>query len=139
MNKDYKTRDQIIRDNSASFDTTSIGGVKQFKRLKPMALQNLVDQDFADPEDYQNESPTINEFLEFAQIHPELKPTFSGYTVDVNREDYRVSIDQIVLENPFIDTRNGLMDLIELVKNADDTYDYSANEDGDTAVGIWWD
>lgn len=52
MNKDYKTRDQIIRDNSASFDTTSIGGVKHFKRLKPMALQKLVDQDFADPEDY---------------------------------------------------------------------------------------
>lgn len=139
MDKDYKTRDQIIRDNSASFDTTSIGGIKQFKRLKPMALIKLVDQGFADSEDYQNESPTIKEFLEFAQNHPELKPTFSGYAVDVNRKDYRVSIDQIVLENPFIDTRNGLMDLIELVKNADDTYDYSANEDGDTAVGIWWD
>ena len=139
MNKDYKTRNQIIRDNSASFDTTSIGGIKQFKRLKPMALIKLVDQGFADPEDYQNESPTIKEFLEFAQNHPELKPTFSGYAVDVSRKDYRVSIDQIVLENPFIDTRNGLMDLIELVKNADDTYDYSANENGDTAVGIWWD
>ena len=81
----------------------------------------------------------LQPFLEFAQNHPELKPTFSGYTVDVTRKDYRVSIDQIVLENPFIDTRNGLMDLIELVKNADDTYDYSANENGDTAIGIWWD
>lgn len=139
FNKDVQARDQIIKANSDYYDEKSEDEVKYFKRLKPAALYKLIDQRFADPEDEQNFASSIQEFLEFAREHPELKPTFSGYTVDIERDDYRVSIDEIVLENPVINTRNTLIAFAELTRNSDDVIDYAANETGDNAIGIWWD
>lgn len=139
FNKDVQTRDQIIKANSDFYDESFEGGIKHFKRLKPAALYKLIDQQFADPDDYQNMAPTIQEFLEFAQKYPELKPTFSGYAVESKRDDYRVSIDEIVLENPVINSRSTLIAFAELTRNSDDIIDYADNKTNDNAIGIWWD
>ena len=48
---------------------------------------------FIDLEDNQNNSPTVREFIEFMEKYPDY--TVMGYTVSIDRDDYRVSLDGI--------------------------------------------
>ena len=62
-----------------------------FEGLSAETLATLVEEGFADPDDTQNNSPSIGEFLEYMQAHP--KVTAHGYIVGKERSDARVSIE----------------------------------------------
>lgn len=96
-NTDSDTRDRMIFEGSVQWGET-YGGVKNFSNLSLEKLQQLIDQRFADPEAGHNNSPTIREFMEFAQQQARkgFAFNFEGYAVSPDREDYRVSIDGII-------------------------------------------
>ena len=90
FNKDQTARDRLL---GISPDAKYGGGVEYFNGLTAATLRKLIDEKFADPEECQNSSPSIQEFLDFMEEHPGF--TAHGYAVTLKREDYRVSIEGI--------------------------------------------
>ena len=91
MNKNIELRDTMIFGN---FDKKKyMGGTRKFYHLPCSILENLVTEDFADPEETQNDSPTIREFIEFMKKYAGY--TAHGYVVIDTRDDYRVSVEGI--------------------------------------------
>lgn len=94
-NPDIETRDTIIFGTSVK--PKYLGGLTSFKGLTITQLQQLLDQKFIDPQESQNNSPNVAEFLSFARkMNAEgFECTFSGYAISSSRVDYRVSIEAI--------------------------------------------
>lgn len=91
LNMDIQTRDEIIFGEYNP--KTYSGGYRSFSGMTASKLKKLVEMGFADPEDAQNNSPTIEEFIEFAENNEGF--IFNGYAIDDSRSDYRVSIESI--------------------------------------------
>lgn len=70
------------------------GGITRFNHLNLEALKQLIDENFADPTERQNDSPSIQEFYDFMEKHPGCG--CHGYFVDIERSDYRVSLEGII-------------------------------------------
>ena len=87
-NYDDKRRCEII---GMEYPPKYFGGCESFKGLTLEALNLLLDEGFIDPEEYQNCSPTVEQFKEFMEIYPEV--TLHGYIVSPERHDYRVSVE----------------------------------------------
>jgi hypothetical protein len=84
FNKDQKKRDKIL----------GISGTGDYERFPPLSAENLgwlIDEKYADPNECQNNSPSIQEFHDFMVKHPEYKAI--GYAIGLQRTDYRVSIE----------------------------------------------
>lgn len=96
LNKDIETRDKIIfgryRPNKYRY------GTAWFRDMNVKTLRKLLEQNFIDPEETQNESPTVEQIYEFMRRHPEY--TCHGYTVAADRADYRVSIEGVEKGSP---------------------------------------
>lgn len=125
LNMDIKTRDEIIF-GEYNPDAYS-GGCRHFDYLDAPTLRKLIDMGFADPEEEQNSSPTIEEFLEFVENHDEY--VLGGYVVTDQRDDYRVSITDISKDGE-IETMDELKEFIEFARFADDF---------DPSGYAWWD
>ena len=69
------------------------GGIRRFENLNLEKLKKLVDLKFVDVEEYQNDSPTIREFIKFMEKYPDYSAM--GYVVSIERSDYRFSLDGI--------------------------------------------
>lgn len=69
--------------------------VRRFKGMGIVAAEALITQGFLDPEERQNDSPTVREFIDFAKDHLDANFRFHGYVVGPEREDCRVSIEGI--------------------------------------------
>ena len=67
------------------------GGIKRFENLTLEALEKLVKEGYADPEDAQNEAETLGFMLEFMRKFPEV--TAHGYAVEGTRHDCRVTLE----------------------------------------------
>ena len=91
LNKDVKQRDEIIFGKYEP--ELYAGGTRRFDGLSLKKLRRLVELNFIDLEDNQNNSPTVREFIEFMEKYPDY--TVMGYTVSIDRDDYRVSLDGI--------------------------------------------
>lgn len=100
LSKQAKERDKII---FGSYDPNAyMGGIRKFKNLEVRDLRTLVNKGFADPEDAQNNSPTLGELLNFAEEYGPNSYVFDGYVVSPNRSDCRVSVDSIkMVDNDF--------------------------------------
>ena len=96
MNMDIKIRDKMIF-GSYSPDGY-LGGCKHFGRLSLETLKELIKLEFADPEETQNCSPAIAEFVEFMENHPGYYA--HGYVVSDKRSDYRVTVEGIAKDGP---------------------------------------
>jgi len=92
-NMDYKLRDSMLNDIYGDREGGKSYDIYRFDNLTAEVLQELVDLKFADPDDYQNNSPTIGEILEFLKENSGF--TAQGYAVTAERDDYRISIDGI--------------------------------------------
>ena len=115
MNMDIETRDKII---FGSYNPNGyLGGCKNFKELSLETLKELVALGFADPEETQNYSPTITEFIEFMENHPGYYA--HGYTVTDKRPDYRVTIEGIAKDEPCAD-QDELEAFVLFARHADD-------------------
>lgn len=131
-NTDYKRRYEIINEGLCAFESicpegcmfpiypdkyetefgegtaNARGGVFNFQiNLKQMKL--LVDEKFINLDDCKNESPTVQEFMEWASyiidVHPELEKYlfFTGYAVSIKRKDYRTTIEGIQIHTKCYD------------------------------------
>ena len=92
LNKDIETRDKLIwgkyRPRKYNF-----GGVIPYQGMNVRTLRKLLEQNFADPEERQNNAPTIGEIYNFMKSYPSY--TCHGYAVSADRDDYRVSIEGV--------------------------------------------
>jgi hypothetical protein len=79
------------------WDSGWCGGIRRYEYLSPELLEKLVEEGYADPEECQNDSPTIQEWLDFIKENPTLsnKISFHGYIVHKDRTDRRISIEGI--------------------------------------------
>jgi hypothetical protein len=128
MRTDYRQRDLILKGFFT--DKDYFGGVKHFKRLPLELLELLVLEDHADPNDKQNDAPTIRDLITFAR---QLKDKgydfyFGGYATSPDREDYRVSVDTIEISFYF-DNGNHLNNKIikKFFEKADEKEETDAN------------
>lgn len=114
FNTDVNTREQILYGEK--YDKKHYpGGYRAFERITAETLQKLVDMKFADPTDKQNCAPAIAEILEYAQTHKNVLLT--GYAIDISRDDYRVSIDEIEQE---FETSQDIAEFAEMFHAADE-------------------
>lgn len=123
FNRNEDTRNKILAKHS-KFD-----GKWSFNGLSAKGLQLLIKQKFADPQEMQNNSPSIEEFLQFLKEHPDC--TVSGYAVELAREDYRVSVEQIDFVGKY--SKELLKDFVNAFRNADEF------KVGDKNLHAWWD
>ena len=139
LNIDFKRREEIIFARSIIWDN-DLGGCEFFEDLTLDKLAQLLESGFAEPQQTQNNSPTIQEFYEFGQKSQNLgyEPFFIGYVVSPDREDYRISIEgiQLSLQVETIDSRI-CADFISAFERFAQTAD-------ETDIGLkllyaWWD
>ena len=124
-NMDIKTRDEII---FGSYNPDAYwGGVRDFEGMEVSTLKKLVDMRYADPEEAQNDSPTIEEFIRWMETYDGY--VVNGYVVTDKRSDYRVSIESIE-KIGIIENKDELVDFVNAFRYADEF---------DTEGYAWWD
>lgn len=94
-NKDDKKRQQIIEEHG--YWTYGYKDKVKYDLLyfaiDSVGLKMLIDEKFADPEDRQNNAPSLGDIQKFIETHPNFKAC--GYIVTPERDDYRVSIEEV--------------------------------------------
>lgn len=114
-NMDIKTRDEMI---FGKYEPDKyLGGTRYFKGMNVNLLKELVKKGFVDPEECQNCSPSVAEFIEFMEGWDGYM--VDGYVVTDKRDDYRVSVEAIE-KNGVIETKEELVDFVETFRFADD-------------------
>jgi hypothetical protein len=126
LNSDHTTRNKIIFGDSQTENWS--GGVRHFSELNLDQLKSLLENNFIDPDDCQNLSPTVHEFFKFMEQHPGVKA--HGYAVSHCRNDYRVSLEGLSYHG-IVDT-NLMMDFSYLCRQADE---FVMNTD---ELYSWW-
>ena len=124
-NYDEKRRDEIIfgKHDSSAY----LGGVRHFDDMTRETLHRLIDEGFVDVDTAQNDSPSIQDFLDFMDMHDGY--VVGGYVVSARRSDYRVSVDAIT-KTTKITEADDLKTFVEFARLADEF-----NTDG----FAWWD
>lgn len=131
LNKDIKRRDELIFGDYDPLEYSgNSGGVRKFNGISVQTLKQLLEENFTDPDDDQNGSPSVREMLEFSEKWNN-KYVFGGYAVEIWRDDYRVSLDSIWredLENLTADERKAFIDFAGEVDELDEEN-----------MSAWWD
>lgn len=116
------------------------GGTLPFEGMPVAVAQELVEKGYLDPKDYQNSSPSAQDFIDWAWDHLDpvegVTPTFNGYVVAPERSDCRVTIDAINVgwgEAPDDLRMDTMMDFANRFYWADD---FSVDA---TSGYAWWD
>ena len=96
LNHDYHRRDEIVFGERINWDE-DLGGAEHFQNLSLEQLEKLLEEGFANPQEKQNFSPTIEQFYEFGKncVAKGYNLVFIGYAISPDREDYRTSIEGI--------------------------------------------
>lgn len=127
-NKDYVSRDKLLNLN-VDWNTDKTFGIKRFEEIDVKTFETLIVQNFIDPSNSQNASPTAKEFFQFMCRYPSVKAY--GYAVSPKRNDYRITIEGIYVLNKDI-TPSLKKDFMNFCKNADEI---STNN----GLLSWWD
>jgi hypothetical protein len=130
FNRDVHRRDMLLGISGQP----SSGGISRFAELDAKRLGVLLDEGFADPEGAQNESPTIAEFHALLLDLPEARA--GGYAVSEDRPDYRVSLDELVVDLTHVipSRRETLREAVARIGASADELETA----GDT-LRAWWD
>lgn len=93
-NKDSKLRDSMLPNPHFNYGgDASDYSLFSFDNLGAVKLGALIKLGFADPEECQNDSPTIGDILKFLKANPSC--TAHGYAVSPERDDYRISVEGV--------------------------------------------
>ena len=131
MNKNYKRRDEIIF--GAYEKEKYFGGVRRFNCSRETIL-NLLEEDFISPDECQNCSPYVKDFVEYTEGIDETK--FECYAVSPDRDDYRVSIEGVDFIIPDTDFDNVTM-AVDISRSADEfSFEHAKNN---YYIHAWWD
>ena len=118
LNKDVVTRDRMI---FGSYDKSKYsGGVRHFENLSLETLKRLLEKNFADRAEKQNWAPTIGAIVDFMKTYDGY--TAHGYVVEVERGDYRVSLEGVYKDRA-ADSEEELDEFNLIFGNADDFSD----------------
>lgn len=132
LNTNVDMRERIIFGDKKYDKEKYPGGIRRFSGMSYDTLKQLVDNNFADVNDTQNDSPSIEEFMEYAKTHPHV--TFEGYAVELDRDDYRVSIETINQDFSKDENRAGAIADFSEKFHAADEFIISENRGH-----AWWD
>ena len=120
LNLDNKKRMEIItgREWTASDDkrVQKEGGIEHFG-IDRTTLNELIENNFVNLDDAQNDAPTIKAFTTFCDKYPDEEFEFIGYAVNPSRNDYRISIEGLCCETY---NRDLVVDFITTFKRADE-------------------
>ncbi|GLY94977.1 hypothetical protein [Actinoplanes sp. NBRC 103695] len=95
-NRDAARRDGMLQFSPGPRPDYSVGGTASFENLDAGTLAILIEDRYIDPDGAQNLSPEAWDIFQFLCGHPDVRA--AGYTVAVDREDYRVSIEAVYAE-----------------------------------------
>lgn len=127
FNKDQEMRDRII---APYYDADkSFGGTRHYINMPLEILEKLVALKFAEPEETQNDSPSIAEFIEYMKEHPYARA--HGYTVGLDRSDYRVSVEGLMQEEHT--DRDEEIEFLKFNRSADEL------DTDPSGFRSWWD
>lgn len=98
---DAEKREQILFGRSYDEKSYSCGGVCHFDDLTVAKAEELIDLGYMDPEEAQNDSPTVQQFVDFIKSSDNPDSwRLHGYVVSPLRSDVRVSVDGIESVEP---------------------------------------
>ena len=129
FNWNEQERNHIIANNTAES--------RDFWRFKIKIdqLQQLVDKKFANPEDKQNNAPTLGCLLEIGQLAHDTgqEVEFVGYAISAKRGDYRITIDGI---NIWLEAKlsQELADKVLPLEETADEFIFDSD-----CITAWWD
>ena len=111
----WNTREHMIFGENYKPENYGSHGsnTKHFEGMSICTAEALIAQGFIDPEETQNDSPTVREFIDFAKNHLDADFTFHGYAVGPEREDCRVSFEGIESNNDEI-SKETLLDFVKM-------------------------
>ena len=128
------SREQDLRDMllfGEAYDKSKyMGGVRYFKNLTTEGIHDLLNHNFIEADECQNNSPTTQGFLEYMEEWPGYYA--HGYAVSFDRSDVRVTIEGIAKEGVFIE-RSELIAFVERFRYADEFVV------GDRNLRCWYD
>ncbi len=130
MNFDSEARDRILFANPANADWGRSD--LKYVTLSLENVQDLWDNNFIDPDECQNDSPTTRKFYNFMKKFPG-KVFAHGYATSLERgkEDYRVTIEGLLVNQE---------DVTEEIKKSFKRLCSKADElELDTRLYSWWD
>lgn len=133
MNKDVKRRDEIIWGDYNEKRYLS-GGCARFD-ITAEKMKQLIDEDFVDLQENQNESPTTEEFMN-AILGCEDWVQFEAYAISPDRDDYRITIEGIDIWIP-APHEYDMCRFVEEFRYADE-FSLNADENG-YHLRAWWD
>lgn len=110
------------------------GHLQHFSGLTLAELQKLVEIEAADPDDAQNASPTIREFLDDLEPYA-AKAKLIGYVVYPPRDDARITIEGFTADGL---TADETVKLAFAYAGANEA-SYEKADDGTYSVRFWWD
>ena len=91
LNQNEELRDEII---FGEHDPKKyMGGIRRYESIDIHKLKALIEGNFIELEECQNESLTVEEMFKFMDTWKEYNITANGYAVGKSRSDYRVSIE----------------------------------------------
>lgn len=110
-NKDDKRRCEIL-----GITPNYMGGYYGIDKMNIEQLNMLLEENFIDPDECQNCSPSTMEFKEFMEAYPGV--TAHGYIISPERGDYRVTIEGLNYVGDT--TKEMLFEFMDLFRSADD-------------------
>lgn len=126
-NSDFAHRDLLIfgLKDAANYD------ISYFESLTLDTLKSLLSLNFISKDDpVQNGNLCVGDLLEFMLKYP--NNTFAqGYVVSINREDYRTSLEGLIVKAPFDDKQRA--DFFFAMNGCDEL----SQDEGE--LRAWWD
>lgn len=113
MNRNHILRDTIIFGK----DIPSYSDICHFNGLNLDQLKQLIDSEFIELDECQNDSPTTQEIYDFMKKYPDY--TAHGYVVTINRKDYRTTLEGVEKRSGF-DSKQECNEFHKLFRNADE-------------------
>ena len=85
--------DDNLRQKIMGINANYRGGTAQYTKMTLSVLNELIDNNFVNLDEKQNNAPTVGEFRDFLLKHKDKEIYLHGYMVSPNREDYRISVE----------------------------------------------
>ena len=110
-------REMIVFDEPYDEKNYARGGVRNFYNMKLQTVKLLVKMGYLDPEDYQNLSPSVQEFVDFMESQGSDNWVIQGYVVSPSRPDCRITLTGIESKVPV--SWKDAVDFLKTFRNAD--------------------
>lgn len=123
----YELRDSIL-DIEIDW-SENVNSIEYFKNLNIRILEELLINNFINPNDAQNLAPNVKTIFKFMEKYPQVFA--GGYIVSPLRDDYRISIDELYVREKKVPEQLKI-DIQELCMEAD-----SMQLEGE--LMCWWD